>query len=40
LFDGSEEKRSVYVGFEASKIKYVGESKPEGEILAEGFHST
>jgi imidazolonepropionase-like amidohydrolase len=36
LFDGSEEKRSVYVGFEASKIKYVGESKPEGEILAEG----
>jgi len=41
LFDGSEERKDCYVGFEGDEIKYVGNGrKPEGaanrnEVIAE-----
>jgi imidazolonepropionase-like amidohydrolase len=38
LFDGIDEKRDCFIGFEKDEIKYVGNSQPEesGEIIAEG----
>ena len=37
LYDGGEEKKDYFIGFEDEEIKYVGSSKPEvgGEIIAE-----
>lgn len=37
LFDGSDENKDVFIGFEGEKIVYVGNNKPEegGEIIAE-----
>src|ERR687893_612976 len=38
LYDGADEKRNCYVGFEGDKISYVGPEKPlqnEAEIIAE-----
>jgi imidazolonepropionase-like amidohydrolase len=37
LYDGVEEKKDYFIGFEDEEIKYVGNSKPEqgGEIIAE-----
>ena len=38
LFDGIDEKRDCFIGFEKDEIKYVGNSQPKesGEIIAEG----
>jgi imidazolonepropionase-like amidohydrolase len=38
LFDGIDEKRDCFIGFENDEIKYVGNSQPKesGEIIAEG----
>jgi imidazolonepropionase-like amidohydrolase len=37
LFDGRDENKDVFIGFEGEKIVYVGNNKPEeGEIIAEG----
>jgi imidazolonepropionase-like amidohydrolase len=38
LFDGVDEKRDYFIGFENDEIKYVGNSKPKegSEIIAEG----
>ena len=35
LFDGSDENKDVFIGFESEKIVYVGNNKPEegGEII-------
>lgn len=36
LFDGRDENRDVFIGFEGEKIVYGGNNKPEeGEIIAE-----
>ena len=38
LYDGADEKRNCYVGFEGDKISYVGPEKPlqnDAEIIAE-----
>ncbi len=42
LFDGINEKRNFYIGFENNEIKYVGSIKPKetGEIIAEGVTVT
>jgi imidazolonepropionase-like amidohydrolase len=39
LFDGLDEKRDCFIGFEKDEIKYVGNSQPKesGEIIAEGL---
>jgi imidazolonepropionase-like amidohydrolase len=38
LFDGIDEKRDCFIGFEKDEIKYVGNSQPKesGDIIAEG----
>lgn len=40
LFDGVDERKDLFIGFEGSEIKYVGNTKPEegvgNEIIAEG----
>ena len=36
LFDGREEDRDVFIGFEGDDITYIGNSKQDGEIIAEG----
>jgi imidazolonepropionase-like amidohydrolase len=38
LFDGVDEKRDYFIGFENDEIKYVGNSQPKesSEIIAEG----
>jgi len=36
LFDGRDENRDVFIGFEGEWIVYVGNNKQEGEIIAEG----
>ena len=38
LFDGIDEKRDCFIGFEKDEIKYVGNGQPKesGEIIAEG----
>ena len=39
LFDGIDEKRDCFIGFEKDEIKYVGNSQPKenSEIIAEGI---
>ncbi len=36
LFDGRDEARDVFIGFEGDKITYIGNNKQDGEIIAEG----
>src|SRR5215218_5614293 len=37
FYDGRDENKDVFIGFEGEKIVYVGNNKPEeGEIIAEG----
>jgi imidazolonepropionase-like amidohydrolase len=36
LFDGRDENKDVFIGFEGENIVYVGNNKQEGEIIAEG----
>jgi hypothetical protein len=36
LFDGGDENKDVFIGFEGEKIVYGGNDKQEGEIIAEG----
>lgn len=37
LYDGKQLHRDFYVGFEGDQIAYVGNEKPEGEYLGEGY---
>jgi imidazolonepropionase-like amidohydrolase len=36
LFDGRDEDRDVFIGFEGNEITYIGNNKQDGEIIAEG----
>ena len=36
LFDGRNESRNLFVGFERESIVYIGNDKQEGENIAEG----
>lgn len=41
LFDGRDENRDVFIGFEGEKIVYVGNNKPEeGEIIGGYLYSS
>ncbi len=37
LYDGRASRKDTYIGFEGNTIKYVGNKKPEGDIIAEGI---
>jgi imidazolonepropionase-like amidohydrolase len=36
LFDGRDEYRDVFIGFDGDEITYIGNNKEDGEIIAEG----
>jgi dihydroorotase-like cyclic amidohydrolase len=36
LFNGRNEDRDVFIGFEGNDITYISNSKQDGEIIAEG----
>jgi hypothetical protein len=36
LFDGRNEDKDVFIGFEGDEITYISNNKQDGEIIAEG----